>query len=247
MRILGNKETRLVLGGVPRVDLLPPEVGLSAKARVLHRGLSLMVVAAMVVVGAGYAAASLNAANSNAQLATATARTQSLLAQQQKYVEVRKVTKELALTTAGRQVGSSTEINWQEYFNSVQASLPSGTTIVTFDSSSSTPMLALQQPTVPLQGERVAELSFEAETASLPDVPAWLNALAKLKGFVDASPNSVSLTDGVYKVGVKMHVNEQALANRYASDAVKSPEKNNDSANTAPSDTATEASKDGGK
>ena len=36
-------------------------------------------------------------------------RTLELLAQQKKYVEVRKVTSDLALTTAARQVGSSTE------------------------------------------------------------------------------------------------------------------------------------------
>ena len=45
----------------PRVNLLPPEVGQAAKARSLRAGLSLFVVAAMVVVGAGYGLASLHA------------------------------------------------------------------------------------------------------------------------------------------------------------------------------------------
>jgi Tfp pilus assembly protein PilN len=245
MNIRSGKETRLVLGGVPRVDLLPPEVGLAAKARVLHRSLSLVVVAAMVVVGMGYGAASLHAANSNAQLATATARTQSLLAQQQKYIEVRKVTSDVKLATAARQVGSSTEIDWKAYLQSIALSLPAGTAIVTFDATSGSPLAEFAQPTVPLQGERIAELKFEATSESLPDVQSWLNSLAKLTGFVDAAPGSVTLSDdGTYKAGITMHVNEKALANRFLDDAAKAKAAGGTEGGSS---TTTEASTDGGK
>jgi hypothetical protein len=226
--------------------LLPPEVGLAAKARGLHRGLSLIVVVAMVVVGAGYGAASLHAADANAQLEAANSRTQDLLAQQKKYSEVRTVNKELELVTAARQVGSSTEINWRTYLRSIQASLPSGTTIATFSAKSATPLAEFTQATAPLQGERIAELTFTAVTDSLPDVPAWLNALAKLKGFVDASPGSVTLSGNTYTASIVMHVNEQALANRFADEAAK-PTTTKDDAESGSSGITTDASKDGGK
>jgi Tfp pilus assembly protein PilN len=244
MNLRSSTESRLVLGGVPRVNLLPPEVGQAAKARSLRAGLSLLVVAAMVVVGAGYGLASLHASTAQQALNAVNQRTTELLAQQKKYVEVRKVTSDLGLTTAARQVGSSTEVNWKSYLESIQANLPGGTTIVTFTATTGSPLEEFVQPTVPLQGERIAELTFSADTASLPDVPAWLNALASLKGFVDASPGSVTLNDGVYTAVVTMHINEDALANRFASDAVKTTDSKKSSGAT---DTATDASKAEGK
>lgn len=242
MNLRSSTESRLVLGGVPRVNLLPPEVGQAAKARSLRAGLSLLVVAAMVVVGAGYGIASLHASTAQQALDAVNQRTVDLLAQQKKYVEVRKVTSDLALTTAARQVGSSTEVNWKSYLESIQASLPGGTTIVTFTATTGSPLVEFTQPTVPLQGERIAELTFSADTASLPDVPAWLNALASLQGFVDASPGSVTLSeDGIYTAIVTMHINEKALANRFPSDAAKTDAKTN--SDGAATDTTTDVSK----
>ncbi len=241
-----SKEARLELGGVPRADLLPPEVGLAAKARSLHRLLSLIVVAVMVLVGAGYGVGSLRAANSAQNLDAATSRTQDLLKEMQKYIEVRKVTSDVKLATAARQVGSSTEIAWKTYLASIATSLPSGTTIVTFDAVAGSPLKEFVQPKVPLQGVRIAELKFSATSKSLPDVQSWLNALAKLKGFVDAVPGKVALSDkGGYTVDIVMHVNEQALANRYLDDAVKA--KTDGQAAGDGTGTTTEASTNGGK
>ena len=112
-----------------------------------------------------------------------------------------------------------------------------------FTASSGSPLDEFAQPTVPLQGERIAELAFSATSASIPDVQAWLNALAKLTGFVDAAPGSVTLSnDGTYKASITMHINEKALANRFAADAVKAKD-----SSEASSDTVTDASKDAGK
>lgn len=243
MNLRSSTDSRLVLGGVPRVNLLPPEVGQAAKARSLRAGLSLLVVAAMVIVGTGYALASLHAGTAQQSLDRVNQRTVELLAQQKKYVEVRTVTSDLALTTAARQVGSSTEVDWKSYLESIQASLPGGTTIVTFTATTGSPLEEFIQPSVPLQGERIAELTFSAETASLPDVPAWLNALASLKGFVDASPGSVTLADGIYTADIKMHINEKALANRFPGPDAEGDTKTDGAA----TDTTTDASKAEGK
>lgn len=244
MNLPSRKVARLELGGLPRVNLLPPEVTLAAKARALHRVLSLLVVAVMVLVGTGYGLAQVNATSAQHRLDAANQRTAQLLAQQKKYVEVRKVTSESALVSAARQVGASMEINWQSYLADVQASLPSGTTIVSFTATNGSPLVAFEQPTAPLQGERIAQLSFLATANALPDVGAWLNALAGLKGFVDAAPGSVTRDDaGVYKAQVVMHINQKAFANRFPStttkDAVAKPD-------TSAGSTTTDASKDGG-
>ncbi len=217
-----RKDTPLVFGAPPRANLLPPEVGLAVKARATRRGLAASVVAALVVVGLGFGLATVHLMQSDAQLNTETERTATLLADQGKYSEVRSVNSAIKSITAARQVGSSTSIDWQSYFQSIQASLPAGTAITTFSAKSGSPLVEFPQPTLPLQGERLAELNFIATSTSLPDVQAWLDGLAKLKGFVDALPGTVTLSaGGTYQVGITMHINELALDQRFASTAVK--------------------------
>ena len=51
---------------------------------------------------------------------------------------------------------------------------------------------------------------------SLPDVESWLHALAKLPGYVDASPGSVVLqSEGAYQVNMTMHINKDVLLLRF--------------------------------
>jgi hypothetical protein len=47
--------------------------------------------------------------------------------------------------------------------------------------------------------------------------------LPSIKGFVDEMPGSVTLnTDGSYSVAITMHLNKDALANRFTKDAGQS-------------------------
>lgn len=217
-----HKQTPLVIGAPPRASLLPAEVGLLAKARTLRRGLVALVFVVVLAVGAGYAGAAALATQSSHDLEAATERTQQLIAEQAEYMEVRQVSSMVNVATQARRVGVSTEINWKSYMAEIQQSLPKGTTVTNFAADTATPMKAYQEPTVPLQGERIGQLTFTAVSKSLPDVEAWLNALAELTGFVDATPGSVVLDtpgadakDTSYSVNISMHINQDALANRF--------------------------------
>ncbi len=228
MAAIGKKAVmaRLVLGPPPKADLLPPEVGLAIRARSSQRMTVFVVAIVVVVIGLGYGAAAVTEMRAQGDLNAETARTATLLASQSKYAEVRSVNSAIANTTVARTIGSSTSIDWQSYIASIQGSLPSGTRITTFTAKSGSPIAAFVQPTVPLQGERLAELTFVATSPSLPDVQNWLNGLATLKGFVDALPGTVTLSATTtptpqYQVGITMHINEQALDFRYATQATK--------------------------
>ncbi|MBI3430402.1 MAG: hypothetical protein HY050_10220 [Actinobacteria bacterium] len=145
------------------------------------------------------------------------ANTKFLVAEQQKYGEVAKAQQEIATIQAAQQVGTSTEINWQEYLTSVQATLPSNVTIQTINIDSATPFAPYTQATAPLQGSRIATLSFTALSPTLPKVPVWLIALTSLPGYSDASPGSVTRTEaGAYSVSITMHINQAAFTNRFA-------------------------------
>ncbi len=207
----------LKLGGEPRVDLLPPELLTQRKAAVNRRRVGLGVLLVVALVIGGVILASFQALQAQVNLAVEQSRTQALLLQQKKYVEVRKVQDEVSSLKAAQQVGTSTEIDWNKYLTAVQATLPANVRIdiVTIDSAS--PLEAYAQSTVPLQGVRVATLSFTANSPTLPEVPAWLDSLASLPGFTDASPGSVTRADtGNYTVDITMHINEAAFTKRFA-------------------------------
>jgi Tfp pilus assembly protein PilN len=208
---------RLEIGGEPRVDLLPPEVRAQRRASSTRRALGWGILATVLVVALVTGGAMALSIGAQASLVTAQAETGTLLAQQARYLGVRQVQDQVALATAAQKVGVSTEIDWKTYLESVQATLPANVAISTVTIDSATPMALYVQPTVPLQGARVATVSFSATSPTLPQVPAWLLALAKLKGFTDATPGSVTLdpSTNIYTANITMHINEDAFDKRF--------------------------------
>lgn len=217
---MSRKDTSddLIIGGEPRVDLLPPEVLMHRKAKATRRGLGIGVVGLLVIVLAGTGGALVFSDRAQAELAAEQSKTADLLAEQTQYSEVRTAQAQVDLVKAAERVGVSTEIDWKAYLQGVQATLPTSVLIKSVTVDSATPILLYEQSTAPLQGARVATVSFTATSAALPDVPTWLDGLATLPGFADALPGLVTLeeTTGLYTVDITMHVNDAAFAERFA-------------------------------
>jgi Tfp pilus assembly protein PilN len=205
----------LVVGGQPRANLLPPEIILKRRQLKTRRGLRFGVV--LVAIGTAAACALTLGVSSVAQVQLSIAQdTQAhLLAEQLTYSETRDVQSTIATLIAGQQVGGSTEINWEDYLVRLQATLPEGVTLKSVAIDSGTPMLAFAQSDGPLQGARMAALTFTATSATLPTIPDWLRSMAKLPGFVDATPGTVSVEGTVYTANVLMHINADALSLRF--------------------------------
>jgi Tfp pilus assembly protein PilN len=214
------RDTALIIGGRPRVELLPPEVIRARAAKVIRRRLALGVVVVLAIVVAATGIVTAGALQAEQQLALEQAHTDELLAQEAEFTEVRSVQRQVELVEAAQQVGVSTEIDWKEYLDQVQATLPSSVKIITVTVDSASPLALYTQATAPLQGARVATVSFTAESALLPDVPAWLNGLATLPGYADALPGSVHLdeTTRLYTANITMHVNDAAFARRFVAE-----------------------------
>ncbi|AMB57660.1 hypothetical protein AWU67_00940 [Microterricola viridarii] len=212
------KEEVLIVGGEPRVDLLPPEVLRGRAAKATRRRLGVGVIASVAVVVLAVGGCFALSVQAQAQLLTEQARTSEILAAQGEFVDVTKVKFHLDLAKAAQQVGASTEIAWKDYLTQVQATLPASVMIDTVSIDSATPVALYAQPTVPLQGERMATVGFTAKSSVLPDVPTWLRALATLPGFSDALPGSVTLDEesGVYTATITMHINDEAFSHRFA-------------------------------
>lgn len=213
----------LVLGGVPRAHLLPPEVHAERQSAAMRRRLGFGVLAVVAVVALAVVGAGAAATSAQAQLAGEQASTQSLLAQELKYVKVRQVQDRIHLIETAQKVGASTEIAWKPYLDRVQATLPGDAEITTVNIDSATPIELYPQATASLQGPRVATVVFTAKTHSLPAVSSWLDALKTLPGYADALPGSVERDDvsGDYTATITMHVNADAFSHRFAQNTGK--------------------------
>lgn len=218
--IVKRKNSELLIGGESRVDFLPAEVRFKRRGKVIRRRLGFAIFLIILLMIGCTALVRAQALQAHRNLAIEEVNTKYLIAEQQKYSEVAKAQNEIATIQAAQQVGTSTEINWQEYLTSVQATLPSNVTIETINIDSATPFAPYTQATAPLQGSRIATLSFTALSPTLPKVPAWLVALTSLPGYSDASPGSVTRTEaGAYSVNITMHINQEAFTNRFADNA----------------------------
>lgn len=208
----------LIIGGEPRVDLLPPEVAARRKGKALRKSLSVAVMVVIVLVGAGVVAAFWHAAGSQAKLESAQTRTLDLLTDQAKYAEVLQVQAEVNTATAAREVGASTEVDWNDYLQKIRAILPADVVIETVSVISASPLVPFEQAKAPLQAQRVATLMIAVTSPSLPAVPRWLEALQALPGYTDATPGSIKrAAENEYEVNLTLHIDGGAYSNRFAS------------------------------
>lgn len=212
----------LVIGGEPRVSLLPAEVTAVRKARANRRLLGFVVVGVVLIVGAACGAVVWQSIQAQMALAAAQERTTQLLQEQLKYSEVRSVQEEVNRTVAARQVGASTEVDWKAYLEGIRRVLPGNVTIDTVTVDAASPLEAYAQPTVPLQAQRVATITLTITSPSLPTVPEWLEALKTLPGYADGTPNAITQDDGGdYTVNLTLHVNDGAYSHRFAAEEGK--------------------------
>lgn len=207
----------LVVGAVPSVDLLPTEVHVDRRQRAVVRRAWLAVLVLAIAAATAVVLVSMLAAQADAQLEQARQETGTLLLQQQQFRDVRTIEKQSELLRAAQAVGGSTEVEWQPTLQRIQDLLPSGVTITGVQVDSATPLEAYPQGTSPLQGQRIATLTIDAASTTLPSVPAWLDSLKGIPAFVDANANSVTLdaATNVYTVDMTIHLDEDAFSGEY--------------------------------
>ena len=207
---------RLIVGGSPRADLLPPEFAAEAKLRAQRRGLVGLAVLTVVVVALAYGFLTVQSGYIGQSVVAANETTASLLEQQKEYSEVGVINGQIATIEVAKVVGTSTRIDWTAYLALVQASLPAGTVIDAVDASTAYPGNGVTVSDLPLSFPSVATLAFTASTNVLPNVSSWIENLALLPGFSGATAGSITLCDcGSYTVTMVLYIDDEALANRY--------------------------------
>jgi len=212
-----TKSPALVIGGESTINLLPPEVKVRRRLKVFRRRMAFALFVFVLLIFGCVELVRAQALQAERDLSIAQANANYLQSQQNIYSEVRTVQDEVDTLRAAEQVGGATEIDWRNFLLSLQSTLPKKAILQTIIIDQATPFAPYTQASAPLQGARVATISFTATSPSLPQVPTWLNALSTLTGFADANPGSVVRNEsGNYSVSITMHINQFAYSHRFS-------------------------------
>jgi Tfp pilus assembly protein PilN len=177
---------------MPRVNLMPPEIGEAARFRQVQIGLGAAVVAAIAIVAALWWNAHSGVSSAKQELEAAQAQNVSLTAQLRSLDSV----KETFAAVQARQTMLSTamgnEVRWSFVLNDLAFRIPNNVWLTNMTVQEAAPAPAAAGPTSLAGGTSteaapvpIGTLSFTGIGLKHDDVAVWLDALAKQKNFLD--------------------------------------------------------------
>jgi hypothetical protein len=202
----------VIIGASPRAHLLPPELAIAARARVIHRLLLLMVVAVLIVTGAGVVEAYRVAGVAKAALDDERAVTTSLLGQQTKYTSATDLDALVTAVTAATDYGVSTAVDWNAFIDELEDALPKGVNLDSVAPMANAPWEAPLGVTGPLRVDRVATLQLQVSSSKMLPITEWVRAVDTLPGFADSSIDGWRLEQEKYITTITLNLGAGALA-----------------------------------
>lgn len=208
----------LHLGGMPRVNLIPPEVGERAARRRTRGFLVVAVIAVVGLVGVGYALATVRAIGAQLELQAAQARTQELIDQRAEFAETAAVTQAVRLIEQTRIDATSGEIVWADIFDKITAALQTSA-YVEWAGSAPPPWAA------PVGGSndlvtiaRAGSLTLVVDSTSPAESTALYRRILALDVTAEMSYELIELPTGqpVYRTTIVILLADEALAERFA-------------------------------
>lgn len=204
--------------GLPRVNLLPPEIAEARRFRRVQAGLGGAMLAAVGVVALLYAGASGAISDAQSQVDAAAARASALRAQTAQYDNVTKVYAQAAAARSLLTQAMGQEVRWSTFLNNLSLSIPDNVwvTSIAFSQAPVAPTLGQTQP-------GIGTATFSGVGFQHDDVAVWLESLAGQKGY--ANPyfsNSAEALVGPRKVvnfTSTVTLTNDALSGRYTSQA----------------------------
>jgi Tfp pilus assembly protein PilN len=212
-QMIGSPTTTATM---PRVNLLPPEIALRAKARKAQVAMAGTGMVAVVVVGMLYAQKSAAVAEAKDAKAEAVARNAKLQTELASLQHVQDVRTQVDQANATLVSAMSSEVTWSTYLHDLTLTIPENVWLTSLDASVAT---------APPGGNTVLDpglgtVTIAGKAFTHDDVAAWLESLGKEKGYTNPYfTQSLEEMIGTRKVtGYTSTVNlsSAALSNRYA-------------------------------
>ena len=195
---------------VPRVNLLPPEVGERRKLRKVQAGLAVGILGVAGVVGLLYVQAGSGESTARASLETAQVTNTSLQAQADKLAYVSKAKQQIDAAKASLKAAMGSEVLWSKTMQELQRRLPDGVRFTNVavvgdgplansagtgaSTSKSATTTATGGTTVP--SNTVATITIQGKADTMDDVAAELDQLELVTGFSNVYLSSATRPAG---------------------------------------------------
>jgi Tfp pilus assembly protein PilN len=219
-------ETTTTLVALPRVNLLPPEIGAARRLRKLQAGLGAGVGASVLVVGALVLAAAGQVSDAQDGLDTSKARGTALQAETNKYADVPAVYAAVDAKEAQLTLAMGKEVRWSYFLNDLSLVTPGKVWLDTLTVAENVDPAAVAAAPVagaPATNPGIGTLTVHGHGFQHNDVAAWLRALAGQKRLSNPYfTKSSQLESGVDKqveFDSQAVLTDAALSNRYTQKA----------------------------
>ena len=211
------------IGVMPRVNLLPPEIAEKATLRKAQLAMGCVGLAAVAVVGAMYtqkAAAVSSAQDAKADAVATSTKLKTDLA------ALKNVSDTYAQVDSAKQTLASAmkyEVTWSTYLHNVTLNIPENVWLTSLTATVQPPTAAAN-PNAATGAHSVLDSGLGTVTIAgtafdHPDVAAWLESLAKTKGYTNAyftqSAESYIGDRRVVNFTSTVNLTPDALSNRY--------------------------------
>lgn len=209
---------------MPRVNLLPPEIAERATLRKAQFAMAGAGLAAVAVVGVMYMNASAKVNDANEAKADAAAASVKLNTQLKSLQNVRDIYAQVDAAKATLASAMSTEVLWSSYLHDLTLTIPENVWLTSFSASMSKPVTTVKKAGVatsgPVLDPGLGTVTIAGTAFTHDDVAAWLESLAKQKGYVNPYfTQSIEALIGERKVvnfTSTVNVTSAALSNRYS-------------------------------
>jgi Tfp pilus assembly protein PilN len=225
MTTTATETTTLV--ALPRVNLLPPEIGAANRLRKLQIGLGAGVGASVLVVGALVLAAAGQVSDAQDGLDASKARGTALQAETNKYADVPAVYAAVDAKEAQLTLAMGKEIRWSYFLNDLSLITPGKIWLTNLTVAETVDAAAVAAPVagtaVPVGPATIGTLTVTGKGSEHNDVAAWLRALAGQKGLTDPyftrSTQEVIGTERAVTFDSQAKITEAALSHRFTQKA----------------------------
>jgi Tfp pilus assembly protein PilN len=220
-----STQTTIRLATLPQVNLLPPEIEQQRQFRRVQIGLGGAVLASLVVVAALFVLATGQVSQAQQDLDANKAQGTQLDAKVAEFAEVPLIFGQVEASHAQLGQAMGQEVRWSYFLNDLSLKIPRH---VWLDSMTVTSTPAGAAAAVPAEGQFAAlgigTVQFNGHAFSHNDVAAWLNSLAKQKGytqpyFSDSTIDPLGTNEHAVSFTSQVTVTDDALSKRYTEKA----------------------------
>lgn len=173
---------------LPRVNLLPPEIGEQRRLRHAQYGMAGAVLGACVVVGLVYAAQAGKVSSARSDLAASQAKQTRLQTEQARYAPVSQTVAQVQGEETMLSQAMGSEIRWSHYLNDLSLSIPDNVWVTSVAASNAAAGGAAAPGAGAAGGILTAGIGsvvVQGKAFSHDDVASWLDSLAREKGYAD--------------------------------------------------------------